>query len=681
MEAQLEDAGANDESIVTICAAVASAAFGAAHGAVNAVVSSPSADVGGQSDKNETDGAGEVLCNIPELILMYGGSSKALLSHTSFKMQRGHRYGIVGQNGAGKTTLMAAMLSGAMKELPSSLNLVHVHGGSVMEAKDLEITALAYAKQTRMEFGAQLMANAPTVAEALETVGFVAEMQEKCLNELSGGWQMRLALACAMMRRTDVLLLDEPTNHLDTAAVAWLSSYLKGLTGTSLIISHEPEFLDAVCTDIIHFDQQKLKYYQGNFSNFLKESSLTGDDAKAVLETKSRPSMAAAGKAIQGAQGEIRLVFPIPGKLDGVASQTKPILEMKNASFAYNDDSPFILKGVSVKLSLGSRVAVIGVNGAGKSTLLSLLCGELSPVEFEGKIGEVTRHRNLRLSYIAQRHTFHLEEFLKCTPVHYFQLRFRNGYDEMLQKRLMDPGSQEEQTVRAEMAKKLGKYGNAVRDIVGRQKRGKEIVYEVAWENLDDPKQNTFESVGKLRTMKVDGLTRAYDERLASQSAGTTERPLTEREIVKHLENFEMTDDMCTRRMISGFSAGQKARLMLGAAFWTKPHVVALDEPTNYLDPETVNCLARALKNFRGGVITVTHSQHFIDEVCTDAWHVKSGEVMFSKVEAAATRSDVGDEAPSPAVAASVAGANAKAEGESAKPVKLSAAAKAAKKR
>lgn len=628
IEAQLEDAGADAATITSVCKAVAAVKFG--------TVSAPSKKSAAKAASREEDG---LLCRVQDLILMYGGSSKALLSHTSFEMRKGHRYGIVGHNGAGKTTLMAALLSGAVKEMPSDLNLVHVHGGSVMETGDPEMPALDFALQRRQELGLESESQDPAThaSGALEAVGFGQEMQHKALGQLSGGWRMRLALACAMMKRCDVLLLDEPTNHLDTGAVEWLGNYLKGLSGTSLIISHEPEFLNEVCTDIIHFDEQKLKYYSGNFASFLTQTSLDDEEAQAVLETKGSSSLAVAGKAIQGHQDGVRLNFPIPGKLDGITSTTKPILEVKKVSFQYSEGAPFILKEVSAKLSLSSRVAVVGANGAGKSTLLSVLCGESAPIEFEGSMGEVVRHRNLRLSYIAQHHTFHLEEFLKCTPVHYFQLRFRNGYDEQLQKRLMDPGTEEDQKLRAQMAEKLGKYGNTVREIVGRQKRGKEIVYEVAWEGLEDPKQNTFEPLSKLKQMKVDGLARAFDERLAAQAAGVSERPLTDREIVKHLESFQMTEEMSTKRMISGFSAGQKSRLMLGAAFWTKPHVIALDEPTNYLDPETVGALAKALKNFRGGVIAVTHSQHFIDEVCTEAWNVKDGAVTVSKLENAAS--------------------------------------------
>jgi len=666
IEAQLEDAGANDKQIASICAAIAALKLG---GASTPAQKTATAAVAKSKPKEaaKTANGDDLMCCVQDLLLMYGGSSKALLTHTTFELRRLHRYGIVGHNGAGKTTLMTALVAGAVKELPSDLVLVHVHGGSVAELDDEDTSALQYASSMHKEISKAGGKSGPTAAEVLAGVGFGAEMQSKMLGQLSGGWRMRLVLACAMMKHADVLLLDEPTNHLDTAAVQWLGDYLQGFKGTSLIISHEPEFLNKVCTDIIHFDQQKLKYYEGNFAAFQEQASIHGDEADKVLETKSWSS---AAKAIQGAQGEVKLSFPIPGKLDGVTTQTKPILEVKKCSFGYTGEgNPVILKHVSCKLSLGSRVAVVGANGAGKSTLLSLMCGEVAPIEYEGTLGEVDRHRNCRLSYIAQHHTFHLEAFLKCTPVHYFQLRFRNGYDEQLQIRLIEPATEEERQLRAELASKHGKYGKAVRDIVGRQKRGKEIYYEIAWEGLDDAKQNTFEPMSKLRLMHVDGLARAFDERMAAQAAGTHSRPLTEREIIKHMESFNYTEEMCTRQMLSTFSAGQKSRLMLGAAFWTKPHVISLDEPTNYLDPETVDALAKALKNFRGGVIAVTHSEHFINEVCNERWEVKEGVITASKFESEVQKAEK-------AAASAKATLEAKpAEPEPVKPVSAAAAA------
>lgn len=112
----------------------------------------------------------------------------------------------------------------------------------------------------------------PSVTDdSLHSVGFDAEMFGKAVGELSGGWKMRLALACAVAQGADVFLLDEPTNHLDSVAVKWLQNYLvaQGERITAMIISHDAGFLNHACTDIVHFTKQgKLEYHQGNFDAF-----------------------------------------------------------------------------------------------------------------------------------------------------------------------------------------------------------------------------------------------------------------------------------------------------------------------------------------------------------------------------------------------------------------------------
>ena len=101
-------------------------------------------------------------------------------------------------------------------------------------------------------------------------LGFDAEMQGRPTNQFSGGWRMRVSLARALFMEPTLLLLDEPTNHLDLNAVIWLDTYLRGWKKTLLIVSHDQSFLDNVCTDIVHLDEQKLHYYRGNYSQFKK---------------------------------------------------------------------------------------------------------------------------------------------------------------------------------------------------------------------------------------------------------------------------------------------------------------------------------------------------------------------------------------------------------------------------
>jgi len=669
LQAYLEDAGASSAQLASVVRAVASAKF-----SEKPAAKAKAKAVGGKNP-------GDTLCQIEDFLLMYGGSEKALLKGTTLEFKRNHRYGIVGQNGAGKTTLFKALLDKKVKEkLPDTLSLVHVHGGTIDEAKDQGMSALAYAEHRRKQLLAEMgNVTSGTVHEALSSVGFADEMQEKALSELSGGWKMRLALACAMMTSADILMLDEPTNHLDTSAIEWLGKYCSKLTGTCLIISHEPEFLDAVCTDIIHFDEQKLKYYPGNFSAFAQKAALNDEQAQAVLETKwSKPkiSMEGAAKAILGHQHQVCFKFPSPETRAYGMKDTKPILEGKALSFAYTEGGKTILDGISAKLTLTSRVAVVGVNGAGKSTLLSVLCGEMAP-----DAGEVIRNPHMRLSYVAQHHGFHLGDpaYATCNPITYFQARFKNGYDEELQKRLKDNDNEELQKERKELAAKYGKKMRMVKEIVGRHEHGKVMEYEVQWEGLDDAKENSDLPMSKLKLLKADGYARAFDERFPF-ARGDVKISTESDAIAKYLENFMIEGRLC-QEQLRNLSGGQKNRLMLAAAFWTNPHIIALDEPTNYLDPETVENLGKALNFFKGGVITVTHNEDFIAKVCKDSWHLEDGKITTSKlafddkktsgsaVKAKAKASDTGaaaeeekaSEAPKPLSAAAAAAAAATA--------------------
>jgi len=333
--------------------------------------------------------------------------------------------------------------------------------------------------------------------------------------------------------------------------------------------------------------------------------------------------------------GPVKLVFPIPGKLEGIRNNSKPVMEVRDVHFEYEGGKGRVIKGITARLSLGSRVALVGVNGAGKSTLLGLMCGELTPTEHEGKLGEVWQHHNLRLSYIAQHHMTNLGKWYGSTPFTYLSYRFQNGWDEEAQRHLIDPHDEEEARIRQEKAAVHGKYGREVGAIMGRSKQNGKLVYEVQWKGMDDPKQNTFETMVKLRQLGVEKAASACDLRLAAQSGGVDQRVCSRREIVKHLEQFGIDEEMTCNRQIGGFSAGQKSKLALACAVWTKPHLLALDEPTNYLDQETVESLARALRNFRGGVVVVTHSQDFIDKVCIEEWRVADGVMTVKKLEGA----------------------------------------------
>eukprot|EP00439_Symbiodinium_sp_Y106_P008407 s4334_g1.t1 len=573
------------------------------------------------------------------LRMMYGGGHM-LLKDAVLDLRRGRRYGVVGRNGAGKTTLMSTIAARGVSGMSADVKTLHVKPEVLVEASDLNAVQFCSRELKHQEM------HDDDMQAALLEVGFPKEMQTKSVNELSGGWRMKLLLASAMMRDCDILLLDEPTNHLDKQSVEWLSNYLRSMTKTTLmVISHDPVFLNKVCTDIIQYSSKRtLEYFEGNFDEFRKARRISSDEeAEAILlgrhnfDNDAEPEEILEEEAAHKASGGVasavfdkasKISFPIPGTLKG-HSTSRPVMELKNVYFAYDDDGPMILKDISCKIGLTSRIGIVGANGAGKSTLLNVLCGELLPVPGpDGQSpGEVYKHRNLRLAYIAQQHMFHLAEFMNSTPYVYIQKRYQNGYDEALQRRLMEPANEEEAKRINDLARQYGKYGFEVGSIQSRVVRGNEVLYEVQWKGCDDPKQNTFENLSKLKKLGVVGLAKAYDERLAAQTAGIDQRPLTQKEIVKHLEQFGLDEDMILHRQIGSFSAGQKSKLTLGAAFWTKPHLIALDEPTNYIDMETLDALVQGLARYKGGIIVISHASEFVNQVCTEIWKVEGGGI------------------------------------------------------
>jgi ATPase subunit of ABC transporter with duplicated ATPase domains len=602
--------------------------------------------LGAAFDQQEAAGIDEdTLMKIDDLMLMYG-AGHLLLKDTTLICKKNRRYGVVGHNGAGKTTLMKEMVNFRLNGMPSHLKVVHVDDSKLGLMSKSSLNALEYVVAKGQEIGVT-----DAGAKTLKAVGFPEEMNENPVAELSTGWRMRLTLAVAMLKHADILLLDEPTNHLDEESVDWLAEYLMNLTKSSVIvISHEPRFLNKVCTDIMSYQDKKLVYTEGNFDAFVMSKGIKKEDIEALLsgnlslDTKTDEEEGSEEGADEGKKekrasvtapisGPPKISFPIPGSVEGVKSSSRAVLELKNVSFRYGKDKDYLIEDVSGKLCLGSRVAICGRNGCGKSTLMTLICSELNATEGkEGKVGDVIRHCNLRLAYMKQDHLKVLEPYFDTSPLVYISQRFQNGYDEELQKRLIEPEDEEEAERRKKLAKEFGKYGNEVETLVSRSKQGNTMVYEVKWKNLDDSKMNTLETITKLRQMGMDKAVIACDERIAAKAAGLDQRPLTRREIVKHCEAFGIDEEMCCNRQIRGFSAGQKVRLSLAAMFWTKPHFICVDEPTNYLDVETVDALAKALQGFRGGIVMIEPKTHFMEKICNETWTLENGAITVAKL-------------------------------------------------
>ena len=532
--------------------------------------------------------------------LGYGGM--LLLSHTNLRLLKGHRYGLCGRNGAGKSTLMRSIANGKLEGFPSQ-DEVRTCFVEHNQGEDAEITILEYiVNDPRFKDETR-----ERIVEVLEEVGFTGGPEGRQANKvgsLSGGWKMKLALARAMLMRADVLLLDEPTNHLDVANVAWLQEYLKSHTEiTSLIVSHDSGFLDAVCTDIYHYEQKKLVCYKGNLADFVKQKP----------EGKSYYTLSAS---------LVQFKFPPPGILTGVKSNTRSILRMTDCTFTYPGAAKPSLFNASCNLSLSSRVAIIGANGAGKSTLIKILTGEVTPQE-----GKVEKHPNLRIGYIKQHALEHVEMHMEKTPNQYLQWRYANGDDrEVLMKATRILSAEDKAQMETPIDLGDGKGARRIEALIGRQKYKKTFQYEVKWLHML-PKFNTMISRETLFDKGFQKLVQEFDDHEASRE-GLGYRVLEPKVISKHFEDLGMDPEIANHNEISGLSGGQKVKVVLAGAMWNNPHLLVLDEPTNFLDRDSLGGLAVAIRDYKGGVIMISHNEEFVGALCPEQWHVIDGRVQ-----------------------------------------------------
>ncbi|KAE8215735.1 hypothetical protein CF327_g1012 [Tilletia walkeri] len=541
----------------------------------------------------EDDIEGECLCNI-QFSLAYGGL--LLLNHTTLRLHRGHRYGIVAKNGSGKSTLLKAMRDGKVEGYPTQDQVRTIMVEHSLQGEDGSQPIIDFISANEEMKGK----TREQVAKALKEVGFDDERQTNPVGSLSGGWKMKLELARAMLIGADILLLDEPTNHLDVQSVAWLENYLISNSNiTVLTVSHDTGFLDNVCTDIIHYDNKKIIYYRGNLAAFVKNKP----------EAKSFYSLAATS---------VKFSFPPPGSLLGVRSNTRTILKMSNVTFTYPGMSKPSLNNASCAISLSSRVGVVGPNGAGKSTLLKCLTGEVEPQE-----GKVEKHPALRVAKVAQHAFHHIESHLEKSAVDYIRWRFQDGHDreltELASRKLTD---EEELKLAKPIVSSTGE-ARIIEMIVGRQKLRRQMQYEIKWKGLL-PKFNTWIARERLIELGYAKVVQKFDD-FESSREGAGSRELSQKLIREHLESVGLQGDIAEHHEMGGYSGGQKVKTVLAAAMWNCPQVLVLDEPTNYLDREALGGLAVAVREWQGAVVIISHNSEFLTALCSELWHVDHG--------------------------------------------------------
>lgn len=362
--------------------------------------------------------------------------------------------------------------------------------------------------------------------------------------------------------------------------MAWLANYLKSLEDagtTCVIVSHDYDFLTEVATDILHINNQRLDAFQGGFAAFQKAypeiaaalpkmnqptpnpsrtttPAVTGEevtDQSGGISREPTPRVedGEAGMAIFDllaqnesnpevvarllASREIPVIrFPDPGKLEGITSRGKPVMIVNDLTFAYpSNPAKTVLRNVSCKLSMNSRVALRGANGQGKSTLMKLIVGELGMNE--SSTGTIWKHHNLRVAYVAQHAIHHLMDHLDITPTQYLQRRYFEGRDKERSEMVTIALDENDKKLMAERGEICG--------ILSRVTRGKQLFYEIEATGRrkvgeggdgrasrssrpdDNANAKDFRSLAQLEAMKkphVIKLIKMFDEELKYEASG-----------------------------------------------------------------------------------------------------------------------------------------------------------------
>jgi len=587
--------------------------------------------------------------SIERYSMMDPAGGRFLLENTTLKIVEGTKYGFAGLNGSGKTTLLRQISGYLIEEFPKHIRILHVKQEqgidersvtrAVLEADEIQTQLNKEAdrlealiddcadeeideiqKLLEMIYEMQGECNADQgeqlAGKILIGLGFDRAMQEGKVCSLSGGWRMRVALAKALYVEPDLLLLDEPTNHLDFPTVLWLQNYLRDYKKTVILVSHDRTFLNRVCDVMIHLFDTKLTYYKGNYTAMEKIREEYAQTMRSrhqkwevdvrqirefVEEFKDKGAKRAAQvqcklKILRGLEANepkippddktLKFSFPEVGKIH------QPVVVMENVTFSHRKDKT-LLQNIDLRLTMDSRVGMIGANGVGKTTLVKLILGKLIPQDKDGR------------------------------PI-----------DELPDEKKGDSDEEDDEDDESE-EKKPAKKKVVKKPVAKKESEDSDDDDDEDESSSDESSSSEEETIVlRNRNMRIALFTQHHMDQLNLEQNPIEfilERFKEDEELKnkkgrvqyvrRRLGRFHITGVQQTTPM-KLLSGGQKSRVAFCVCTWMKPHFLIMDEPTNHLDIQIIDVLIKAVKEFTGGVLIISHDQHFLRNVAGEYWSV-----------------------------------------------------------
>ncbi|WP_457750075.1 ATP-binding cassette domain-containing protein [Sulfurimonas sp.] len=348
-------------------------------------------------------------------------TTQELFTNLNLKLNSGNRLGLVGRNGSGKSTLFK-IITGEE----------HADEGEIIIPKNYRIGILkqhlSFSEKTLREeaalaLGEEMQYDTYRVEKILFGLGFTADDLQKDPLSFSGGYQIRINLAKLLVTEPNLLLLDEPTNYLDIVSLRWLQTFLRSFEGELILITHDRNFMDGVCTHTAGIVRKNIRLVEGNTHKFyaqlasddeLHQKQKLSQDKKVkeleefIAKNKARASTASLAQSkvkqlqkmdrLEDLHADASLNFAFGYK----ETPAKVLLDIKDVSFGYTPETT-LFQNISFTLTKGETLGIIGKNGKGKSTLLNLIAKELT-----AQNGEIHFNASTEFAHFGQTNIAHL---------------------------------------------------------------------------------------------------------------------------------------------------------------------------------------------------------------------------------------------------------------------------------